>query len=345
MPTRSADNGGSAHSVLAELNAAGTPWLAIAPTQAGLGVAGPGDAAVAVIDPADPRAVPVTMNPFQPEPGYPVQDHADRLAGLFVAVFEPPIPVRTVITVALRRVYAACGWDTVTGAGMPGGAPPCVPAFRQVRLAALATASDLGYDAAMLAAVRGFFDGTLDPLWGGSANRFLAGGHPVEMASLLTGGVLIAVGDGINEPAAGFRAGVVLLRLAEHLRIRGGRLPDPAVPGGGCVLVLSARHRMTGWVGDVLADIRACGMLVMTPACESRRRAVLRRSPAGGRVPRRTRRDGSGDGRAQIGGVRQAVPGRAWPAPGTRYVQPRCSQPTMPRHGCGCGQTRSSSPC
>ena len=69
--------------VLGELSSAGVPWLAI--DMAGAAGAGPlavsaGDATV--LDLADPHAVPVTVNPLEPAPGYPIQAHADRVAGL-----------------------------------------------------------------------------------------------------------------------------------------------------------------------------------------------------------------------------------------------------------------------
>ncbi|HET9972744.1 MAG TPA: hypothetical protein VFQ68_31225 [Streptosporangiaceae bacterium] len=74
-----------AATVLAGLSSARTPWLTLA-------LAGPVDhdrlAATAgpdvtVVDITDPQAVPVTVSPFEPAPGCPVQAHADRLAAWF----------------------------------------------------------------------------------------------------------------------------------------------------------------------------------------------------------------------------------------------------------------------
>lgn len=101
-----------------------------------------GDPAVGatVIDIADPRAVPMTVNPLEPGPGQQVQAHADRLSGLFEAAFGPPDPVAAALRAGLRRAYAAGGWDLRTGWGPCPGRDPAVPSFRQVRLATLAAA-------------------------------------------------------------------------------------------------------------------------------------------------------------------------------------------------------------
>ena len=37
-----------------------------------------------VINPADPAAIPVSVNPLAPEPGYPVQAHIDMVRALFL---------------------------------------------------------------------------------------------------------------------------------------------------------------------------------------------------------------------------------------------------------------------
>ena len=113
-----------------------TPWLAVA-------LAGPADRArlapvvgdAVVIDIADPRAVPMTVNPLEPGPGRQVQAHADRLSGLFEAAFGPSDPVAAALRAGLRRAYAAGGWDLRTGWGPCPGRDPAVPSFRQVRLA------------------------------------------------------------------------------------------------------------------------------------------------------------------------------------------------------------------
>ncbi len=218
-------------SVLAGLSSAGAPWLALAmggPAAAGrlVRVAGP----ATVVDIADPASVPVTVNPLQPGSGYPVQAHADRLAALFEVAFGLADPVTGALRAGLRRAYADGGWDMPTGAAGPGAvSSPAVPSFRQLKLAVLAAACDLGYGASMQASVRGFLAARLDVLWGGPAGRFLEGGHPVNLARLLHGNVLVTNSGVADDAASTFLAGALLLRLAEQLSHGAA---GPAAPGG-----------------------------------------------------------------------------------------------------------------
>ncbi len=256
--------------VLAELSSAGMPWLTIdlaGPGSLGRLALDAGDATV--IDIADPYAVPVTVNPLEPGPRYPVQAHADRLGGLFEAAFGLAEPVAAALRSGLRRTYAECGWDTVTGAASPGVlTPPAVPSFRQLRAAVAAAAADLGYSPDVAAGVHGFLRARLDALWAGPAGRFLEGGHPVDVGSLLRGHVLVTNSGVADDEAASFLAGVLLVRLAEQRRRPGprctvvigavddltGHLPGP-----------SARLRAAGWFSRLLGDIRACGADIVVP--------------------------------------------------------------------------------
>ncbi len=118
--------------LLEQLTRAGIPWLAIEPVKSEYAaMAGRiGDAGqVMVINPADPAAVPLSVNPLAPEPGYPVQAHIDMVRALFLAAFDAHEPFPQIISQALQRAYEACGWDPVTGAAgrtrrPPGGADP-----------------------------------------------------------------------------------------------------------------------------------------------------------------------------------------------------------------------------
>lgn len=243
--------------VLAQLSAAGTPWLALAPPSAAAGPAAaapalPGDPVI--LDVTDLRAVPLTVNPFEPAPGCSVQAHADRLAALFEAAFRPPGPVRAAIRMALREVYTSCGWDMATGAALPGaGGPPGIPTLGDLRRATVAAAADLGCDAAMRAGVRAFLDVKLQPLWTGQAGRFLAGGHPAEMPALLGRNVVFTAREVADDDASAFLAGVLLIRLAEHLRGSGAAAAHTAV-----VVAIPSGH-----LRRLLDEIRASGTEVI----------------------------------------------------------------------------------
>ncbi|MGH3225687.1 MAG: hypothetical protein ACRDPY_44580, partial [Streptosporangiaceae bacterium] len=234
MPT---ERGAEIGAVLGELTAARVPWLALAlpGSAAGLGQALSalaGDAVV--IDLTDPQLPPVMVNPLEPERGYPVQAHADRLAGLFEAAFALPDPVATAIRTGLRRAYANSGWDALTGAAPPAlVAPAAVPAFHQLRHAVLAAGEDLGYDRSTRAAVRGFVQARLEPLWAGPAGRFLEGGHPADVGRLLKGNIVLLASGLADEEALFFLSGVLLIRIAESLRGRDGSGPARGGRRGG----------------------------------------------------------------------------------------------------------------
>ena len=247
--------------VLGELTAAGWPWLAIdMPGCADQAASALDGRDVTVVGLADPRLPPVMVNPLEPEPGFGVQAHARRLAELLEAVFGLTSPVAEVIRAGLLRAYADCGWDAVTGTAPPGdGPPPAVPTFAQLRHAVLATAGDLGCDVSVRAAVRGFIRARLEPVWTGPAGRFLEGGHPADIGTLLRGKVLLA-GDGLaGEEAAAFLSGVVLARVAERLRVRG---PDSSR----LAIVVSpavSRPATAGWFTAVAREIRSYGAVVI----------------------------------------------------------------------------------
>ena len=221
--------------LLEQLAAAGLPWLVIEPVKSeypavagrlagppGGGPAGPvPGAAVTVINPADPAAIPFSVNPLAPEPGYPVQAHIDMVRALFLAAFDADEPFPQIMAQALQRVYEECGWDVVTGGRVPGAAAgPVIPTLAQLQQAALAVIEEVGYGAQLRADVRGFVDVRLRSLRIGSAGRFFEGGHPGDVAALLGRNVVLAIEDVANDEDKAFLMGTLIIRLVEHLRLR-----------------------------------------------------------------------------------------------------------------------------
>ena len=270
--------------MLEQLTRAGVPWLAIEPVKseyaamAGrLGAAGQ----VTVINPADPGAVPLSVNPLAPEPGYPVQAHIDMVRALFLAAFAADEPFPQIMSQALQRVYLACGWDMVTGTGVPGApAGPVVPTLAQLQRAALEVIDDVGYGRELQADVRGFVDVRLRSLRIGSAGRFFEGGHPADIGELLRRNVVLAIEDVANDEDKAFLIGTLIIRIVEYLRLRAR---DPAdigsaacggAAGGGLrhVIVIEEAHRLlraqregpsahaVELFASMLAEIRAYGV-------------------------------------------------------------------------------------
>ena len=257
--------------LLEQLTGAGIPWLAVEPVKseyaAMAGRIGAGQ--LTVISPADGNAVPLSLSPLAPEPGYPVQSHIDLVRALFLAAFDAHEPFPQIMSQALQRAYESCGWDLVTGAGLPGvAAPPAVPGLARLRRATLEVIEDVGYGKELRADVRGFVDVRLRALRAGSAGRFFEGGHPADIAELLRRNVVLAVEDVANDEDKAFLIGTLIIRITEHLRMRARTEPATGLRH---VIVIEEAHRLlrAGREGaaahavelfaSMLAEIRAYG--------------------------------------------------------------------------------------
>jgi uncharacterized protein len=258
--------------ILEQLTSAGVPWLAIEPVKSEYAaMAGriDGTGQVTVINPADPAAVPVSVNPLAPEPGYPVQAHIDMVRALFLAAFDAREPFPQIMSQALQRAYADCGWDTVTGAARPGAAaPPAVPTLARLESAALEVIQEVGYGQELQADVRGFVGVRLRSLRTGSAGRFFEGGHPADIGALLRRNVVLAIEDVANDEDKAFLIGTLIIRIVEHLRMRAKAGPTDGLRH---VIVIEEAHRLlradregagahaVELFASLLAEVRAYG--------------------------------------------------------------------------------------
>jgi len=204
--------------LLGQLSAAGIPWLRIGRTPART----LDPSAVAVVDLTEPHGVPLTIDPFLPEPGYPEIAHADALSALLAAVFGPPGPYQDVLAMALRGLYAA----------RPPNEP--APATSQVERVALAAAREMGYGRAADATLRGFITTRLGRLRGPATGMLLGGGHPADMTELLRRDVDLVTGDAGGAEGRALLIGAIALRIAEHAC----RYPHAAADSPRHVLVL-----------------------------------------------------------------------------------------------------------
>ena len=258
--------------ILEQLTAAGVSWLTIEPVKSEYAaMAGriEGTGQVTVINPADPGAVPISVNPLAPEPGYPVQAHIDMVRALFLAAFDAREPFPQIMSQALQRAYADCGWDAVTGSGLPGAAaPPTVPTLARLEAAALDVIHEVGYGQELQADVRGFVGVRLRSLRTGSAGRFFEGGHPADIGALLRRNVVLAIEDVANDEDKAFLIGTLIVRIVEHLRMRARTGPADGLRH---VIVIEEAHRLlradregasahaVELFASLLAEIRAYG--------------------------------------------------------------------------------------
>ncbi len=248
--------------LLEQLTRAGIGWLAVEPVtseyaslaarlaNAGRAADDDGQARhVTLVNPADPEAVPLSVNPLAPEPGYPVQGHIDMVRALFAAAFDAREPFPQIMSQALQRVYDECGWDPQAGGGRADqDTPPAVPTLARLQAAALAVIADIGYGRELQADMRGFIDVRLHSLRAGPAARFLEGGHPADVGALLAGNVVVTLEDVASDEDKAFVIGALIIRIVEHLRLRfksaAAAGQRAAVPALRHVTVLEEPHRL-----------------------------------------------------------------------------------------------------
>lgn len=259
--------------LLEQLSRARIPWLAIEPAKSEYAaMAGRVEAygPVTVINPSAPGGVPFSINPLEPEPGYPVQAHIDMVRALFMAAFDAEEPFPQIMSLSLQRVYEATGWDVVTGGAVPGSkVPPSVPTLEQLQQHAMDVIKEIGYGREVQADVEGFISLRLRSLRVGSAGRFFEGGHPADIGGLLERNVVLAIEDVANDEDKAFLMGTLIIRIVEHLRMRARTEKSPDLRH---VIVIEEAHRLlrdrgagraathaVELLAGMLAEIRAYG--------------------------------------------------------------------------------------
>ncbi|MFL6140690.1 MAG: helicase HerA domain-containing protein [Labedaea sp.] len=260
------------------------PWLVIEPAKAEYaGMAGrlTGISDVIVIRPGDPDVAPASINPLEPEPGFPLQSHADLVRALFLAAFEANEPFPQVLSRALTQVYTDAGWDLVTGLPRPAIKPKLYsdepsepitsryPTLGELQRTAQHIVEQVGYGPEITADVRGFVDVRIGSLREGTPGRFFEGGHPLDIAGLLKQNTVLELENITNDQDKAFLIGAVLIRIVEHLRVRHSRQQRVAILLH--VTVVEEAHRLLKNVQDgpaaaavelfasLLAEIRAYG--------------------------------------------------------------------------------------
>jgi DNA helicase HerA-like ATPase len=246
--------------LLEQLSRAGIPWLAIEPAKSEYAaMAGRLDDPVTVINPSAPDGVPLSINPLEPEPGYPVQAHIDMVRALFMAAFDAEEPFPQIMSLALQRVYEATGWDVVTGGAVPGSnVPPSIPNLEQLQQHAMDVIKEIGYGREVQADVEGFISLRLRSLRVGSAGRFFEGGHPADIGGLLERDVVLAIEDVANDEDKAFLMGTLIIRIVEHLRMRARKEKTTALRH---VIVIEEAHRLLRDRGQGRASTHAVELL------------------------------------------------------------------------------------
>lgn len=265
--------------LLEQATRAGITWLAIEPAKAEYarmaGRLADLDAHVVVIRPGDPDHAPASLNPLEPEAGFPLQSHLDLVRALFLAAFDADEPFPQVLAHALSRVYDEAGWDLSIGqpAQRVGGAsrttPARYPVLGDLQGVAHRVITEIGYGLEVTDNVRGFIDVRLSSLRLGASGRFFEGGHPIDIGGLLQRNTVLEIEQITNDQDKAFLIGAVLIRIVEYLRVHFGQREDPVDLHH--LTVIEEAHRLLRNATDgpsaqaveifasLLAEIRAYG--------------------------------------------------------------------------------------
>jgi DNA helicase HerA-like ATPase len=229
------------------------PWLVIEPAKAEYrlmasrlsGPAGVPGAEVIRIRPGEPDAVAAGLNPLEPAADtsgnrFPLQTHADLVRALFIAAFRSEEPFPQVLSAALTRAYEEAGWDLALGEPRTG--EPAYPTLTALQRAAERVVTEIGYSQRITDDVLGFIRVRLASLRLGTTGRFLEGGHPIDFGALLRKNVVLEIEDVGDDADKAFLMGIVLIRLAEHLRL--AHRTGPAVTGLRHLTVVEEAHRL-----------------------------------------------------------------------------------------------------
>jgi uncharacterized protein len=271
-----ATGGGKSQTVralLETLHDNGVPWLVIEPAKAEYArMAGrlKGRGEVLVIKPGQPDQIPGSLNPLEPEPGFPLQTHIDLVRALFLAAFEADEPLPQVLSYALTRCYEELGWELALGESKIQGVTPKYPTLGELQRVARDVVEKIGYGDEVRDNVKGFIDVRIGSLRLGTPGRFFEGGHPLDLAALLRRNVVLELEDIGNDQDKAFFMGTVVIRLVEHLRMRYGATEGDV--GLRHMTVVEEAHRLLKKVeeggpaahavelfGGLLAEIRAYG--------------------------------------------------------------------------------------
>jgi uncharacterized protein len=258
--TKTVSEAGPVRDTVAQLlrqRAAGVPWLVVSrgPVAETEGVT--------TLDLRDPHGTAVTVNPLQPEPGFPLATHASLVWRLWQAAYRLQGTVGDVLALALLRAYESCGWDPATGQAAPGAE---IPTLCDLKSATVVAAGELGCNDETAALARGFVQVRLGELSGNDAGLFLGGGHPADMAAVLHRNVRVITGA-MDEACRALVAGTILLRAAEHVH----QYPADQRP----VLVIEDGERLFGGRLDgLIADAAAEGLSVVLAGVPLRAIAV-----------------------------------------------------------------------
>ncbi len=215
--------------ILAELDAAGIPFLVVEPakTEYRTLVHHPAlGARVRVFTPGNETVAPLRLNPFEFPDGIPVGVHLDLLRSAFYASFGMWTPLPQVLELCLHEIYGDRGWNITADTNhrlRPGDSRiPAFPTLTDLIGKVDDVVGRLGYDQRVAADVRAALKTRLGSLRSGGKGRLLDVQRSTPFTALLDAPVILELEGLGDDDDKAFVMGLLMIRLAEERRAGGG---------------------------------------------------------------------------------------------------------------------------
>ena len=181
---------------------------------------------------------------------------------------RPAQPAPQVLGAALRRAYEEAGWDLALGEPVVADSSPRYPDLTDLQRAAEQAVREAGYGQRGADDVPGFIGARLAGLRLGTIGRFVEGGHRLDFGRLLQTNIVLEMQDVGDDGDKAFGMGIVLVRLAEQLRMADrAKATGPSRPAGCATSPSSSRPTCCSAAGTR----RGC-----SPGCSPRSAATAR---------------------------------------------------------------------
>jgi hypothetical protein len=160
-------------------------------------------------------ALPLRLNPFEPERGVCIGNHIDELICAFNGAFEMESPVSAALKNLFVHTYRAFGWDPGARAG--DAARPYPTVGDALQLLQGFVESELHYGAEVQSNIRGAIENRLRTLTYGPVGNAVNTGEGASAESFFQGSTVIELDDLSTETRA-FMANLLLIKMNQYLR-------------------------------------------------------------------------------------------------------------------------------
>lgn len=244
--------------LLSLLRQAGVPFLVIEPAKNEYRrlPEAEGFDGLLVFTPGNETIAPFRLNPFEPPAGIYLQTHVGNLVAVFLASFNLWGPTPYVLEQCIYRVYAAKGWDLVTGDNARDGRSARYPTLTDLFLTIDGVVDELNYSKDTAQEIKAALKVRINSLRLGGKGLLLDTRHSYPFAELMSRPVVFELEHIGDDDEKAFIIGLLLTRLYEEHVARGVDDDGPLRH----VTVIEEAHRLLQdvppTVGHEVANVR-----------------------------------------------------------------------------------------